>query len=532
MKIIYQAKVCALVALTAISFALTACQGGGGNNRGGMEFIIANGTEIQSLDHSRITGVPEHRVHMALFEGLVRYDPRTSAPLPALAERWTMSEDYTVLTFYMRRNVTWSDGVPINAHTIVESWLYLLSPETAFPYANSVGEVIKGAADYTFRGASPESVGIRAIDDYTLQVDIIGDFAYAVDTMAHFSYSPLPLHVIRRHGTEWTRPENFVGNGPFVLQEWRPNDRLVVVPNEKYWDKDNVHLTRITFLPIEDSNTAFQAFRNGEIDWSTNPPVALLDELRLRQDFQVHVLNGTYFLYLNNEHAVLNDRRVRQALSMVINRRELVDRIVRGGEVPAYGAVPPMGNYQAMSGDEHFNIERAQALLAEAGFPNGQGIPTLSFMYNTLDLHRVIGEYLQQVWREHLGINISLQNLEWTTFLQERSTSRMEIARAGWVLSVPNPTGMLQIFVSDDPQNHGRYNNAEFDRLVNQARGMLNSPERTLLMQRAEEILIRQDQGVIPLFFYVSQNLIDLNRWSGWYANAEDIHPWVGVRRR
>jgi oligopeptide transport system substrate-binding protein len=394
------------------------------------------------------------------------------------------------------------------------------------------GMIIKGAADFTAGLTGAEGVAIRATDDRHFEVTLMGPIAFAIDSMAHYAFGILPMHVIRAHGDAWTRPGNFVGNGPFVLSEWIPNDRLVVIPNERYWNKDNVHLSRIIFLPIEDTNTAFQGFRNGEIDWSTNPPMALIDELSLRPDFHTYVQIGTYYLHTNNSHPVLADPRIRQALSIVIDRNELTQRISRGGEVPAYGLVPPIGDYKIISGEDYLNVERARELLASAGFPNGQGLPTFTFLYNTLDLHRLIAEYLQQVWLTTLGVNISLQNMEWATFLEARRQPSMELARSGWIADYADPQNFLELLLSNGGNNDSRYNNPEYDRLVLQAASMPPGPQRYEIMRQAEELAMIKEQAMIPIYYYVSQHLIDLNVWAGWYTNAKDIHPWVGIRRR
>jgi len=499
-----------------------------------MEFVFGNGTEISSLDHSQITGVPEMRVNYALFSGLTRYDPRTSRPIPDIAESWTFNEDETVMTFKIRPGVVWSDGTPITAHTFVESWLYILAPSTAAPYAHGQGEAIRGAADYTAGRAGPENVAIRALDDYTFQVELMGSIAsFLIESMSHSSYKPLPMHVVRQYGSSWTQPENIVVNGPFTLQEWIPNDRLIVVPNDKYWDKENVHLTKLTFLPIENTNTAYQAYRNGELDWSSNPPIELIDELMLRNDFQVTTQLGTYYYIINNQNPVLGDARVRKALSMSFDRNEIVSRITRGGEVPTFGMTPPMDgyNYPPLEGNG-FNVPEAQRLLAEAGYPNGQGFPTFTVIYNNLDLHKLIAEYIQQSWRNNLGININLQNMEWGTFLAERRSSRLEIARAGTVFSSMNPATLILYFETPDPRNESRYSDPEVDRLIGQIRVMPNTQERNALIRRAEEIILVRDQSVIPIYHYVSQNLIDLDKWDGWYKNAMNIHPWVGIKRK
>ncbi|MCL2719759.1 MAG: peptide ABC transporter substrate-binding protein [Treponema sp.] len=514
------------------SLLLISCHGG---ERTAMEMVINNGTDIQSLDPSQVTGVPEHRVYMALFEGLVRYDPQTALAIPGVAESWTFNSEGDVITFTIRNRITWSDGTAITAQQIVDSWLHHLDPATGSYYAYMMGMVVKGADAYNSGTGRREDVAIRAVDPRTLEVTLVGPVGYAIDIMAHYAFSPLPMHVINAHGTNWTRVENIVGNGPFVLSENIPGNRITVVPNEKYWDKANVHLTKITFLPIEDQNTSYNAFLNGEIDWGTDVPLARINEVKLHRDYHVNPEAGTYYLLINqenNSHRALRDPRVRKALSMAIDRDELIDNVIRGGQLPALSLVPPgMGTYTPAAGNG-FNLDEARRLLAEAGYANGQGLPTFDYLYNTSDAHRIIGEYLQQAWRNNLGVNIELRNMEWGTYLDARNERQFQIARAGWVADYIDPQNLLDLLITGLGNNDGSYSNAEYDQLLSQAGMMPYGPERNAIMLQAEEIGITQDQAVIPIYFYVSQNMIDLSVWQGWYSNILNIHPYVGLKKR
>ena len=517
--------------------AFVACNRGGAatttpQTSAEMEMVIANGTNPQSLDPSQITGVPEHRIYRALFEGLVGMDPRTNKAIPGVADSWTYSNDNSVITFKLREGIVWSDGTPITAQQIVESWLHHLNPTTASNYAYMMGMVVKGAEDYNEKGGRPEDVAIRAVDDRTFEVNLVGPVPYALDMIAHYAFSPLPMHIIRQHGNNWTRPENIVGNGPFILQEYIPNSRVVVTPNDKYWNKANVHLTKVTFLPSDDQNTVHNMFLNGEVDWSTMVPIAQIDQVKLHKDYQVSSQLGTYYFYINNrDHAALRDVRVRKALSMGFDRQELIDRVIRGGQIPATGMVPPMNDYIPAEGTG-YNVEEARRLLAEAGYPNGQGFPTYEIIYNTLDSHRIISEYLQEAWRSNLGINTSLQNMEWASYLDYRKTPNMQIARAGWIADYMDPQNFLDLLISTGGNNDGHYNDPEYDRLVRQAATMPDGPDRNRIMRQAEDMAITRDQAMIPIYYYVSQNMIDLNKWEGWYPNPQDVHPYVGIKRK
>ena len=515
--------------LTGAIFAGGKSQTSGGS---AMELVLANGTNPQSLDPSQITGVPEHRVYMALFEGLVNNDPKTNKAIPGVAESWAYSNNNSVITFTLRQGITWSDGTPITAQTIVDSWLHHLNPSTASEYAYMMGMVVKGAEEYNEKGGKPSDVAIRAVDARHFEVTLVGPVPYALDMMAHYAFSPLPMHTIQKYGNNWTRPENWVGNGPFILKENIPNSRVVVTPNDKYWNKANVFITKITFLPNDDVDTMYNAYLNGEVDWCANVPLARIDEVKLHKDYQVAPQLGTYYYIPNTrDNPFMKDVRVRKALSMGFDRQELIDKITRGGQLPATGLVPPMGDYQSTPGNP-YNLTEAKRLLAEAGYPNGQGLPSFEIIYNTLDAHKIIGEYLQQTWKNNLGINTTLQNMEWATFLDYRKSPNMQIGRAGWIADYMDPQNFLDLIITDGGNNDGHYNNPDYDRLIRQAATMVDGADRNKIMRQAEDIAITQDQALIPIYYYVSQNMIDLSKWDGWYKNPQDVHPYVGMKRK
>lgn len=499
------------------------------NKAAGEEFIIGNGAEPQSLDPAKIQGTPEHRVNMALFEGLVTYDPKTANAVPGVAESWDISEDGMVYTFHLRK-AEWSDGTPITAKTFVDSWMRMLAPETGAKYASMVALIVKGADDYNTGKADASAVGIKAVDDSTFEVQLTGPLPYAIDMLAHYAFNPSPIHAIEKFGSDWIKPAHFVGNGPFTLESWVPQEKLTVVPNEKYWNKENVHLSRITFLPIEDMNTAFEKYKAGEIDWNISIPVPRLDEVKILPDYQVSPQIGTYYYIFNVNKGPLQDSRVRKALSMALNIQEIVDKVTRGGQLASRSMVPPMAGYTPAEG-AGYDPEGAKKLLAEAGYPDGKNFPEMTVIYNTNESHKTIAEYVQEAWKNNLGITINIQNYEWKTFLDIRQQHNFDIARAGWVGDYQDPNTFLEIFMTDASNNDGQYSNAKFDELVRKAATMKNGPERFRTLHDAEAIFLTEEQGVLPIYSYVSQHLIDPKKWNGWYLNPSDIHPYVGVKK-
>jgi oligopeptide transport system substrate-binding protein len=489
----------------------------------GAEFIILNGAEPESLDPHLISGVPEHRIYESIYEGLIIYDPETAGGIPGLAESWEVSADGKTYTFKLRKT-TWSDGVPITAQTVKDSWLRMLNPETAAPYAWFPEMFIEGASAYLAGEAGPEAVKIEAVDDYTFRMTCVGPLPYVIGALPHYSFAVVPLHAIEQYGTEWTSPENFVGNGPFILETWKPQQQLTAVPNEKYWDAENVSLGRVVYIPLDDNNTAYNMYLNGEADWCTSVPLDRIDEAKLRDDYHNAPYLGTYYYVFQVEAEPFTDPRVRKALTMAFDRQELVDKVTKGGQVPAFGMVPQMAGYPGIEGNRE-DIAKAKQLMADAGYPNGEGFPEFTLLYNTSEGHKKIAEYIQQEWLENLGINMILENQEWATYLSTRRAGKFQISRAGWIGDYQDPNTFLDMFVTGSAMNGGQYANAEYDELIDKAARMEPGKARMDTLMKAEEILITEDQAHVPIYAYTSINMIDLSKWGGWHVNTMDYHP-------
>ena len=494
------------------------------------EFIIVNGAEPETLDPQLITGVPEHRIYFSLFEGLVTTDPKTATAVPGLAKSWEVSDDGTVYTFKLRKT-TWTDGVKITAQTVVGSWLRMLDPKTASPYAWFPAMFIKGANEYNGEESGPEAVKIRALDDYTFEMELVGPLPYVLDALAHYSFAVVPLHAIEKYGTEWTNVENFVGNGPFKLEEWEPQEKLSCVPNEKYWDKKAVRLERVTYLPVDDNNTAYNMFLSNEADWATQIPLDMIDSAKLRDDYQNAPYLGTYYYVLQNEKPVFDNVLVRKALSMSLNREKLVNEVTKGGEFPTFKMVPDMTGYPSIDGTG-YDVEKAKELLAEAGYPDGEGFPKFTILYNTNEAHKKIAEFIQQEWKENLGIDCDLENQEWKTYLATARAGDFQVERAGWIGDYQDPNTFLDMFVTGGAMNGGRYSNPEYDELIEKASRMEPGEERFKTLQKAERLFIEEDQGVIPIYHYTTKQAIDTSKWGDWYTNVMDWHPTKGIYKK
>ncbi len=496
-------------------------------------FKINNGTEPESLDPTVIEGVPEHRLYTALFEGLVTYDPESLDAIPGTAESWEVSDDALTWTFYLRKNAKWSDGTPITAQQFVDSWIKYLSPETAAVYAYLPAMVIKGAAEYNAGEAGPETVAIRALDDYTFQFELTGPAPYVLGMLTHYSFAVLPLHAMEKYGDEWTRPENMVSNGPFVLKNWIPQDKIIVEKNQNYWDKDNVKLDEIVFFATDDGNTATNMYLNGEIDWLTDTPPNRLDEMKLDKGYANNASFITYYYEFNTTIAPFDDVRVRKALSMAIDRQELVDKVTRGGQFPAFGLTPPLpGLYPKVVAFKE-DAEAARKLLAEAGFPGGAGFPETTIIYNTNEGHKNIAQYVQQKWTEVLGINVQIENQEWATFLDNRQNQNFQVARSGWQGDYVDPnTFLTDLLYSGSGNNDGKYNSPEYDALLAKAALMPGGKARFDVLRQAEELAIGQDMAVMPFYYYTALNWVDTDVWGGWYPTVQDVHPVKSIYKK
>ncbi len=490
------------------------------------DFVMNNGSEPQSLDPALTTGVPESRLCYSLFEGLVVNEAKTSLPVPGLSDKWTISPDRKTYTFHIRP-AKWSDGTPITAQDFVNAWLRVLDPKTAASYAYIIAENVEGAKAYNSGKGAAQDVKVKALDPQTLQVTFVGPLPYALSMLTHSAFVVTPSQTIAKHGSNWIKPGNFVGSGPFVLKAWRPQDRIVVVKNENYWDAKNIKLKSITYLPIEDQNVAYDKFKAGEIDYlpDDSVPVGKIDEVKLRRDYQHMAGSSVYYFIFNTTRAPFNDVRVRKAFSMAVNRQDLVEKVLKAGDVASAGLVPAIQAYVTTRGNG-FDVAGAKKLLAQAGFPEGHGFPKVPLIYNTSARHKMICEYIQQSLKANLGVEIELHNLEWNTFLDTRQkTHDFLLARAGWLADYPDACNYLDMFRSGAGNNDGRYANPKYDALLVKAAKMAGGDARNKILEQAENILITQDQAVAPWFFYVNKSLVNQQKWGGIEANAMDIHP-------
>ncbi|HKS37010.1 MAG TPA: peptide ABC transporter substrate-binding protein [Verrucomicrobiae bacterium] len=499
------------------------------------DLVIINGAEPESLDPALLTGQADGRVALALFEGLTRYNPTNGAPAPGLATRWEISPDGKVYTFYLRSNAVWSTGEPITAHDFVYSWLRALDPATASEYAGVLFYVKNGESFNTGKIKDPSQVGANAIDDRTLQVELVNPTPYFIDLCAYPTLAAVPRQSIERHGDRWLMTRPVPTSGAYELVAWRLNDRIRLRKNPRYWDAAGTQNEIVDLLPCVNANTALNLYETGAADivWDKNlVPVEMLDLLLKRPDFHRYDFLGTYFYRYNVTKKPFDDPRVRQAFALVIDKRRIVERITRGGERIASGYTPPgVGGYQPPEG-LGYAPERARRLLAEAGFPEGKGFPSFHFLFDTSSkVHEQIAIELQEMWRRELGIKAELRKLEWKTYLRAQAELDFDVCRSSWIGDYNDPNTFLDMFMSNNGNNRTGWKSARYDQLLREANAEIDPSKRFRSLQEAEKLLVREDAPIVPLYIYTGIEYYDSNRIKGIFPNLRAEHPLRAIRK-
>jgi oligopeptide transport system substrate-binding protein len=492
---------------------------------------VGNGDEISSVDPHSTSGMPEYHVILSLYEGLVSKNVKTLAIEPGVAESWDISADGLVYTFHIRENAKWSNGDKLVANDFVQSWLRGLMPALANEYASSMFVVKNGQNIYEGK-ADPKDFGAVALDDQTLQVTLNAPIPYFLQLMDHHSAFPVHIPTIKKfgaldeRGTRWTRPENFVGNGAFVLGEWTPNKYLSVKKSPTYWDAKNVRLNEVRYYPVPKYTIEERMFRSGQLHATYYLP---RDKLAVYKNANDPALRSypnfaTYFYRFNVTIKPLNDVRVRKALAYSIDRKRIVEFVTKFGEPPAYTLTPPYKNGYVPNAKMPYDLELAKKLLAEAGFPNGVGFPKLKITFNSADDHKHIAEAVQQMWKDNLGVDIELEGTDWKVFLDKEKQLDYQIDRASWVGDYLDPNTFLEMFVTDNGNNRTGYSNARYDELIAKAALEANKEKRFSYFQEAEQILV-DDVPILPFYTYNWNRLVSPSV-QGWEDNPMDYYPF------
>jgi oligopeptide transport system substrate-binding protein len=484
---------------------------------------INNLVEPKSLDPALVTGVPEHRIVSNLFEGLAVNDPKDLSPQPGMARSWSISRDGLVYTFTLR-DATWTDGRKVTAHDFVYAWERVLDPKTGAEYAYQL-YYLKNGEEYN-KGKLTDfgQVGVKALDDKTLQVTLRAPTPYFLFLTTFYTLYPVPRWAVEAHGRDWVKPGKIVSNGAFRLAAWVPQRELVLEKNPTHWDAGAVRLQRVVFLPTDDVNTAYKQFLAGDSDWVPSVPPAQIESARQRPEYYVTPYLGTYYFRFNVTRPPVNDARVRKALSMAVDREALTKFVTKAGEIPASSFVPVnMPGYEGIRGLP-FDPGAAKKLLAEAGYPDGKGFPKTELLYNTSELHRVVTQAIQQMWREQLGVQIDLVNVEWKVYLDQQRKRDYQISRAGWIGDYVDPNTFLDMWVTGGGNNQTGWSSKRYDDLIARAGRVLDPRERMTLFNEAERLLVLDEAPILPLYTYVNKGMLS-RKVKGWHPNILDQHP-------
>lgn len=491
---------------------------------------ISIGAEPKDLDPHIVTGVPEHRVLVSLFEGLVTVHPKTLEPMPAVAESWTVSKDQRVYTFKIRKSARWSNGDPVTADDFVYSWQRLLAPKTASQYAYQGYYIKNGKAFNSGEIKDPAKLGVKSLDSHTLQVTLENPTPFFLGLLYHYSLYPVHRKTVEKFGSQWTRPGKMVSNGPFILKEWTINKQISVARNANYWDAQTVKLDGVDYLPISNRQTEENMFRAHRLHVTNSVPIEKLPFWQRDQRglYQQHPYIGTYYYRFNTTRKPLNDKRVRKALSLTIDRTKLVKFVTRAGQIPGTVFTPPgTANFHPTPKLPETvtpeSIAQARALLKEAGYPDGKGMRPLEILYNSDEGHKKIAEAIQQMWKTNLGIEVKLFNQEWKAYLANTRTMNYDISRAGWIGDYNDPNTFLDMWVKDGGNNETGWHHPEYDQLIAAAAKTPDGERRLSLFQRAEDLLL-EELPIMPIYIY-TRVYLKSPVVKGWYANVQDYHP-------
>ena len=471
-----------------------------------------NGSEPQGIDPHIVTGVPEHHILISLCEGLTIPHPNPddmNGYMAGTAESWSVSEDGKEYIFNINKNARWSNGDPVTANDFVWSWKRILTASLGSQYPDMLYYLV-GAYEY-HNGLTDDfsEVGVKAIDQKTLKVNLKNPTPFFLGLLSHYSTWPVHKETVLKYGDiddrngEWTRPGNFVCNGPFQLKSWELNNKIVVEKNPYYYDASIVKLNEIHYYPVSNVMTEDRMFRAGQLHLtSTLPsqkcPIYIEENPNLRIDPYM----GTYFYRINTNHEALKDVRVRKALAYSIDRELLVNKVTKCGQIPAYSFTPPGSNGYEPKTQIPFDPELAKSLLEDAGYSDENPFPKLEILFNTNEDHRKIALAIQQMWQVNLGIEIELVNQDWKVYLNREMIGDFQISRAGWIGDYEDPNTFLDLMRPNRGNNKTGWENKEYDELVEKANTINNQSERYEMLYKAEEILI-DNMPIIPLYTYV-----------------------------
>ncbi|ACD22729.1 peptide ABC transporter substrate-binding protein [Clostridium botulinum] len=512
-------KLCAITLALTLGFSSLVGCGGGSSNDPNAQVITYNlNSDPKTLDPALNEAVESGTVIVNAFEGLYKLDENNKA-IPGIAEKCDISEDGTVYTFHIRDGVKWSNGDVLTANDFEYSWKRVLNPATASGYAFQMS-YIKGGEAYNQGKGSLEDVGIKAIDDKTLEVTLAAPCSYFLELTAFPCYLPVNKGIVEANKDAWAlNAETYVSNGPFKITKYGIKDEIVLEKNENYYDANNIKLDKLNVKLVAEDTSAWASFQTGDFDMVDIVPTSEIEGALADGTGKKCPLLGTGFYVINvsdsvnaidpNAAKALQDKRVRKALNLAIDRPSIINNILKNGSTPATGFVPQgikNPNGTDFADKKYFkaeaDIEEAKKLLAEAGYPNGEGFPNLVVLINPTNPNGDVAQAMQDMWKNNLGINVELQSQEWKVFQTTRTAKQYEVAFHAWVGDYIDPMTFLDMWESTSGQNCAGYNNPEYDKLIRDAKVEQDQTKRFEMLHQAEDMLM-EDMFVIPLNYQV-----------------------------
>ncbi len=484
--------------------------------------------EPGSLDPHYASGVWEHAVIADIFTGLFEKDAKGFIK-PSLVADYKVSSDGKIYTFYLKEAL-WSDGKAIAAEDFVYSYRRILDPETAAPYS-SILYIIKGAAEYNADKTKVHMLAVKALDTRTLEIHLNYPASYFVSMLTHYAFFPVPKHAIDKHGKAWTKAENIVSNGAYKLVDWKPQNYIKATKNDQFWDAPNTQIPNVIYYTQEDRSAVLKRFRAGEINIADDFSSDQYEWLKqnMAEEAIISPYMGIYYFSLNilsKDNPALGDPKVRNALSMAVDREFITEKISKSGEIPAYSFVPTgISGYsvaevtwKSLSKDDR--LKKAKELLKEAGFDKNNPLK-LKISYNTSENHKKIVVAISSMWKD-LGVEVTNINSEVAVHYKGLQDGDYQVGRAGWIADYEDPASFLYVAETGVTNNYARYSNKDFDRLFNAAKNTVDTKERNALYRQAEEIMLA-DMPYIPIYYYVSRSLVGKDI-GGWHPNVANIH--------
>ena len=480
----------------------------------GNNLVVQLGPDPETMDPALNSAIDASNMIIHLFEPLLNIDKDNNV-IGGMAETWEISEDGLTYTFHLRDGLKWSDGSEFTSEDFVYTFKRMADPMTAAPYGHDLLCMIKGYDEA--ENGNVDALAVSAPDAQTFVVELSYPCVYFDKICAFAALSPVNQVTIEANGESWAiDPATYVCNGSMKIKEWVPGSHILMEKNENYWNAEAVTIDTIKFVLMEDMNAAYSAYKTGEVMFSRDVPTEEIPNLRENPEFHVAPILGTYYVSLNLEREYFQDPKVRQALSLALDRQYIADTIMQGTYSPAVNFVGP-GVSDAEAGSsfqdttiaeygEFFHVDdfegdlaKAKELLADAGYPDGEGFPMIEYMTNDAGYNKPLAEYLQSAWGE-LGVNTEIKIIEWASFTPTRRNGDYDIARNGWVYDYDDPSNMLNLFESTNGNNDGRYNNPEYDTLIASARETVDKAEHYQLLHEAEQLLLN-DMGMIPIAY-------------------------------